>query len=132
MKGHSRREFLLATGAAGVTAGLSTHAWPTLAFAQTAGAIPPSEWDYRTVKEIAGALQARKISAVELTDHVIARIEALDQKINAVVVRDFDRARDAAKAADAALGAASAGRCSASRSPSRNPSMSPACRRPGA
>ena len=104
MKGHSRREFLLATGAAGVTAGLSTHAWPTLAFAQTAGAIPPSEWDYRTAKEIAGALQARKISAVELTDHVIARIEALDQKINAVVVRDFDRARDAAKAADAALG----------------------------
>jgi amidase len=104
MKGHSRREFLLATGAAGVTAGLSTHAWPTLAFAQTAGAIPPSEWDYRTAKEIAGALQARRISAVELTDHVIARIEALDQKINAVVVRDFDRARDAAKAADAALG----------------------------
>jgi amidase len=113
MKGHSRREFLLATGAAGVTAGLSTHAWPTLAFAQTAGAIPPSEWDYRTAKEIAGALQARKISAVELTDHVIARIEALDQKINA-------------------WAAASAGRCSASRSPSRNPSMSPACRRPGA
>jgi amidase len=104
MKGHSRREFLLATGAAGVTAGLSTHAWPTLAFAQTAGAIPASEWDYRTAKEIAGALQARKISAVELTDHVIARIEALDPKLNAVVVRDFDRARDAAKAADAALG----------------------------
>ena len=71
---------------------------------QTAGSIAPSEWDYRTAKEIAGALQARKISAVELTDHVIARIEALDQKINAVVVRDFDRARDAAKAADAALG----------------------------
>ena len=104
MKGHSRREFLLATAAARVTAGLSAHAWPSRAFAQTAGSIAPSEWDYRTAKEIAGALQARKISAVELTDHVIARIEALDQKINAVVVRDFDRARDAAKAADAALG----------------------------
>jgi amidase len=58
------------------------------------------------------ALQARKISAIELADHVIARIEALDPKLNAVVVRDFDRARDAAKIADAAL--ARGGRCSAS------------------
>ena len=62
-----------------------------------------SEWDYRTTKQLIGALQAKEISALELTDHVIARIEALDQKINAVVVRDFDRARDAARAADAAL-----------------------------
>jgi amidase len=94
MKGHSRREFLLAAGAAAATGALSTSAWPSRAFAQTAASIAPSEWDYRTAKEIAGALQARKISAVELTDHVFARIEALDQKINAVVVRDFDRARD--------------------------------------
>src|SRR5262249_3416442 len=49
------------------------------------------------------ALRARKISAIELTDHVIARIEALDPNINAVVVRDFDRGRAAAKTADAAL-----------------------------
>jgi amidase len=40
---------------------------------------------------------------LELADHTISRIEALDQRLNAVVVRDFDRARDAAKAADAAL-----------------------------
>jgi amidase len=39
-----------------------------------------------------------------LLTHVIARVEALDQRINAVVVRDFARASDAAKAADAALG----------------------------
>jgi amidase len=94
---------LLATGAAAVVGAVSTPTWPRLAFAQTAGSIAPSEWDYRTAKETADALQARKISAVELTDHVIARIEALDQKINAVVVRDFDRARETAKAADAAL-----------------------------
>src|SRR5262249_58306683 len=50
-----------------------------------------------------GEGEARKISAIELTEHTIARIEALDQRLNAVVVRDFDRARDAAKAADAAL-----------------------------
>jgi len=62
-----------------------------------------SEWDYPTIKEITQALQARKISASELVEHTIARIEMLDQRINAVVVHDFERARAAAKAADAAL-----------------------------
>jgi Asp-tRNA(Asn)/Glu-tRNA(Gln) amidotransferase A subunit family amidase len=41
--------------------------------------------------------------ARELVDAAIARIEAVDPKVNAVVVRDFDRARDAATAADEAL-----------------------------
>src|SRR4029453_11241387 len=48
-------------------------------------------------------LDARKVSATELLDQAIARIEAHDAKINAVVVRDFDRARAAAVVADAAL-----------------------------
>ena len=59
---------------------------------------------YRTAVDLVQALAARQISARELLDAAIARIEALDPKINAVVVRDFDRARDAAKAADAELG----------------------------
>jgi amidase len=59
--------------------------------------------NYGTTKELAAALVARQISALELTDHVIARIEALDGKLNAVIARDFDRGRDAAKSADAAL-----------------------------
>ena len=58
---------------------------------------------YGTATELVQALQARKFSALELTDHVIARIEKLDGKLNAVVVRDFERGRAAAKAADAAL-----------------------------
>lgn len=53
--------------------------------------------------ELAKALAAGKVSAVELTDAAIGRIEALDGPINAVVVRDFDRALDQARAADAAL-----------------------------
>jgi amidase len=61
--------------------------------------------DYPTTRELVAALQARKISAVELLDHSVARIEALDGRINAVVVRDFDRARTAAAAADRALAA---------------------------
>jgi amidase len=58
---------------------------------------------YGTATELVAALHSRKISAIELTDHVIARIEQLDGKLNAVVVRDFDRGRAAARAADAAL-----------------------------
>ena len=58
---------------------------------------------YWTAPETAAALAERRISARELLDRVIARIEALDGPINAVVVRDFDRARDTAKTADAAL-----------------------------
>ena len=53
--------------------------------------------NYGTTNELAAALAARKISALELADHVIARIDALDAKLNAVVVRDFDRGRKAAR-----------------------------------
>lgn len=59
--------------------------------------------NYGTVKQLVDALASRKISASELTDHVIARIEAFDERLNAVVVRDFERARDAARIADSAL-----------------------------
>jgi len=67
-----------------------------------AAAAPPAA-PYRSAIELRDALAARKVSARELTDAAIARIEALDGKINAVVVRDFERARAAAKAADDAL-----------------------------
>jgi amidase len=56
-----------------------------------------------SASDLVAALAARRVSALELTDEAIARIEARDGAINAVVVRDFDRARDAARAADAAL-----------------------------
>jgi amidase len=58
---------------------------------------------YRAAAELVEALAKRRVSSRELVDSAIARIEALDSKINAVVVRDFDRARAAAAAADAAL-----------------------------
>jgi len=63
-----------------------------------------TDWDYGSISTLLSALHARKLSASELIEHTIARIEALDGRINAVVVRDFDRARDTARAADAALG----------------------------
>jgi amidase len=61
------------------------------------------EWDFRSASDLAAALWKREICPTELVERTIARIEALDQRFNAVVVRDFDRARDAAKRAAAAL-----------------------------
>src|SRR5580693_5092989 len=58
---------------------------------------------YSTAGEMVSALAARRVSALELADAAIARIERLDGAVNAVVVRDFERARAAARAADQAL-----------------------------
>jgi amidase len=52
---------------------------------------------------LAHALASRAVGALEACDAAIARIEAGDAQINAVVVRDFERARAQARAADAAL-----------------------------
>ena len=49
---------------------------------------------------LASLIAAGDMSPLEAVDAAIARIEALDGPINAVVVRDFDRARDTAKALD--------------------------------
>ncbi|HMH98683.1 MAG TPA: amidase family protein, partial [Bradyrhizobium sp.] len=62
-----------------------------------------SRWSFKTAVELSAALAARKVSAVELAQDVIGRIECHDAKINAVCVRDFERGLAAARAADAAL-----------------------------
>jgi len=102
----TRRNFLAAVGTAAVSRGLLSR----LAFAADEPAQTPhstlgtnSTLDYGSTRELVAMLANRKISAVELLEHAIARIEALDQRINAVVVRDFERAHSAAVAADAAL-----------------------------
>ncbi len=101
----SRRDFLAGAGAAAVL-----HAAATSGSAFAKAAVQPANLsgepgtlDYRSAKDLAAMLAARQVSAVELLHHSIARIEALDTGINAVVLRDFDRAHDAAVAADAAL-----------------------------
>ena len=55
---------------------------------------------YGDVRTTVARLDRGEVSAVELVDQAIARIEKLDGPINAVIVRDFDRARDTAKEAD--------------------------------
>jgi amidase len=49
---------------------------------------------------LAELIRGGAITCLELLDHYIARIERLDGRTNAVVVRDFDRARDRARALD--------------------------------
>jgi len=62
-----------------------------------------SQWSFRTAVELSAALAAKKVSAVELAQDVIGRIERHDAKINAICVPDFERGLAAARAADAAL-----------------------------
>jgi amidase len=62
-----------------------------------------SQWSFKTATELSQALAAKKVSAVELAQDAIARIERHDGKINAICVRDFARALEAARAADTAL-----------------------------
>ncbi len=61
-----------------------------------------SQWSFKTATELSAALAAKKVSAVELAQDAIGRIERHDGKINAICVRDFARGLEAARAADAA------------------------------
>ena len=88
----SRRGLLVGMGATAAGAVLPVHANTR-----------DDPMAYRAAGELVEALVKRQVSSRELVDSSIARIEALDSKINAVVVRDFDRAHAAAAAADAAL-----------------------------
>lgn len=60
---------------------------------------------FSTATGIAEQIRDRKISSSELVDLFVDRIERADADLNAVVVRDFDRAREAARACDDDLAA---------------------------
>jgi amidase len=51
---------------------------------------------------LAELTRRREIGCLELLDHYIARVERLDPRLNAVVVRDFERARARARRLDQA------------------------------
>jgi len=55
---------------------------------------------FATATDLAGRVRRREVGALELAEHQIARIERLDGDLNAVVVRDFDRALADARKAD--------------------------------
>jgi len=61
---------------------------------------------FATATELLVDLRAGRVTASELTEMYIGRIEKHDARLNAVVVRDFDRARGQARAADRGGGGA--------------------------
>jgi amidase len=58
---------------------------------------------FASATDLARLIQQKRISSLELTQYYIERIERFDAALNAVVVRDFERALDAARAADESL-----------------------------
>lgn len=59
----------------------------------------PSYW---SASRCLAALRGGEVSSLELVDACIARIERLNPEINAVVAKDYERARENARTADAA------------------------------
>jgi len=57
---------------------------------------------FASATQLLAALRAGRVTSSELTDLYIRRIERHDGRLNAVVVRDFERARQRARAADEA------------------------------
>lgn len=59
--------------------------------------------NYQTATTLVRKLANGRITSTELVENAISRINTLDKEINAIVFKDFDRARIAAKEADEAL-----------------------------
>jgi amidase len=57
---------------------------------------------YATATELVGALRDRTISSRELLDHLLARVDQDNARLNAIVALDVDRAQSAARLADEA------------------------------
>ena len=58
---------------------------------------------YKSATALAAMIQARKISAKELLEHYLERVERYNPDLNAIVVHDAERARSRACEADEAL-----------------------------
>jgi amidase len=58
---------------------------------------------FRSAKQLAALIRARKIGCLELLEAYLARVDQHNPRLNAIVVTDLDGARRRARAADAAL-----------------------------
>jgi amidase len=58
---------------------------------------------YKSATEIAELIATKKVSAVEVFEHFLKRIETYNSKLNALIWIDTERGRARARAADAAL-----------------------------
>ena len=62
-----------------------------------------SELHFRTAVELAEMVRRKQVGCAELLEHFLARCEAHNETLNAIVAWKIDEARDRARAADAAL-----------------------------
>jgi amidase len=96
----SRRRFL---GQLGVMSSAALLATRLRLEAAPARAALPDDPLFTSAKKLAELIQTKKLSSVEVTKAYIARIEAVNPKLNAVVFPCFERALEEAARADAAL-----------------------------
>jgi amidase len=88
---------------------------------------------FRSAKELASLVRRKKVSALELLDLYLSRVEQHNPALNAIVAMDVERARKRAKAADRALAKGkSLGPLHGVPMTIKDPTTSPACPRPGA
>jgi amidase len=57
---------------------------------------------FSTATQLAEAIARREVGCLEALEMALARVESSDRTLNAIVVRDFERARQRARALDAA------------------------------
>ncbi len=96
----SRRRFLAHMGAASLTLAFASRLRAESAMAKSSF---PSDPLYTSAKKQAAMIMKKEISSEELIKLHIARIEAVNPKINAVVMPCYERALMEAKRADEAL-----------------------------
>ena len=66
-------------------------------------AMGDTDLTFRTARSLAASIRAKELSPVELMEACLARVEAVNDRVNAVIWRDDDAAREAARAAEEAL-----------------------------
>jgi amidase len=92
----SRRDVL------GAASGMAGSLWlRSIASAQSG--VSSGDLAFSSATDLARLIQRKRISSYELTRYYIERIERFDEALNAVVVRDFERALDAARLSDESL-----------------------------
>lgn len=98
----SRRRFL-AQLAAGTTATVLASRLRAESASAAGGPKITDDLLFTSAKKIAALIQSKQVSSTEVTKAYIARIEAVNPKLNAVVFPCFERALQEAKFADEAL-----------------------------
>jgi aspartyl-tRNA(Asn)/glutamyl-tRNA(Gln) amidotransferase subunit A len=62
--------------------------------------VTPTELHWLTIADAARLIESRRLSPLELTDALLARIDALDPQLNAFLLPTPEKARGQAKAAE--------------------------------